>query len=114
MKDDLLYVDHMLECIRRSEEYALGGRESFSASTLVQDGVVRNLQVLAESSKRISSDCQQRHPEIPWRQMAGFRDVAVHEYFNLDLEYVWEIVSIDLPSLKGQILALRRDISGAV
>jgi uncharacterized protein with HEPN domain len=80
VKDDLLYVDHMLECIRRSEEYALGGRELFSTSTLVQDGVVRNLQVLAESSKRISSDCQQRHPEIPWRQMAEFRTVAVREW----------------------------------
>jgi uncharacterized protein with HEPN domain len=111
LKSDLLYVDHILECVRRIEEYADSGWEAFSASTIAQDAVVRNLQVLAESSKRVSRERQEEFPEIPWRQLAGFRNVAVHEYFDLDMQYIWEIVSLDLPPLKKGLLALRARVA---
>ena len=111
MKNDLLYADHIIECIRRIEEYVAGGEEAFQASTLIQDAVVRNLQILAESAKRISNSLRDQHPDIPWRQMTGFRNIAVHQYFELDLRFVWEIVTVDLPELKRTVTQLREDLS---
>jgi uncharacterized protein with HEPN domain len=96
-----------LECIRRIEEYIVGGRESFSSSTLVQDAVIRNLQTLAESTKRISQESQSLAPDIPWKQVLGFRNLVVHEYLRIDLEFIWQIVTSDLPALKQQICQLR-------
>ena len=107
MKSELLYVDHVLECIRRIEEYVAAGWDAFANSTQAQDAVVRNLQVLAESSKRIGKDSQTAFPGVPWRQLAGFRNVAVHDCFDIDLQYIWEIVTLDLPSLKSNVIALR-------
>ena len=107
MKDDLLFVEHMLESVRRIQEYTVGGKDAFSSNTMLQDAVMRNLQVLAESSKRISAFRQDEFAQIPWRQIAGFRNVAVHEYLHIELQYIWEIVSMDLPNLKHQLEILR-------
>lgn len=112
MKDDLVFIDHMLECIRRIEEYTASGKDAFLASTLIQDAVIRNLQVLAESSKRISERARERSSDVPWRQIAGFRNVAVHEYLYIDLGYVWEIVSIDIPELRAKLTILRDTLVG--
>lgn len=104
---DLLYLEHVLECIRRIDEYVAGGRDSFFQSTLVEDAVIRNLQTLAESAKRISSESQRLGAGIPWKQIVGFRNLVVHEYLRIDLEFVWQIVSVDLPVLKEQTSRLR-------
>ena len=72
MKPDLLYLEHILECIGRIEEYVADGRDLFFASTLVQDAMMRNLQALAESTKRISPGGQALASGIPWKQIAGF------------------------------------------
>lgn len=77
---------------------------------MIQDAVVRNLQVLAESTKRIDPQCRDRFPEIPWRQIAGLRNVVVHDYFDVDWNDIWEIVSIDLAQLKDQFLRLRDEV----
>ncbi len=84
MKSDLLYVEHVLECIRRIYEYTGGqldsaAREAFRRSSLVQDTVIRNLQVLAESAGRISPEHQALEPEVPWQQVRAFRNVLVHQ-----------------------------------
>jgi uncharacterized protein with HEPN domain len=88
-------------------------RDAFLQSTLVQDAVIRNLQTLAESAKRISSDSQKLAPRIPWRHITGFRNLVVHEYLRVDLEFVWQIVSVDLPVLHEQVARLRDLISAA-
>jgi len=112
MKSDLLYVEHILECVRRIEEYTGGqwdsaAREAFRRSSLVQDAVLRNLQVLAESAGRISPEHQALEPEVPWQQVRAFRNVVVHQYLGLDLEFVWSIVVDDLPALKEKAAQLR-------
>ena len=99
---DRLYVEHVLECIRRIGAYASGGREAFLESTLIQDAVLRNLQILAESAGRISPGAQQLAVEIPWQQVRGFRNFVVHEYLGVDLGFIWEIANDDLPALRGQ------------
>jgi uncharacterized protein with HEPN domain len=106
MKDDRLYLIHISESIARIEEYVGGGEQEFMASTLIQDAVVRNLQTLAESAKRLSVATQAQHPEIPWRKVIGFRNVLVHDYLSVDVPKIWEIVARELPALKQSITAM--------
>jgi len=74
-KDNTVYIEHMLSCIEKINSYTEGSREKFLDSPLVQDAVIRNLQVLAESSQRISDDLKQLHDDIAWRDISGFRNI---------------------------------------
>ena len=100
MKDDRVYLKHILRCIARIEEYTAGGRESFFASHLIQDGVLRNLQTLAESSQHLSEAVKASQPSVDWKGLAGFRNVLVHDYLGIDLEHVYRAVDQDVPKLK--------------
>ena len=106
MKDDRLYLIHMTECMARIEQYTREGREAFMASTLIQDAVVRNLQTLAESSRRISDAVKAKHPDVDWRALHGFRNVVVHDYLNVDLARIWQIVEEGLPDLRQKLMAI--------
>jgi uncharacterized protein with HEPN domain len=110
VKDDRLYLIHISECIGRIQEYVCGGREAFMASTLIQDAVVRNLQTLAESGRRLSEDLRAKHPEVDWRGIGGFRNVLVHDYLGIDVERVWDVVEKDLPELKDRIDAILENL----
>jgi len=92
-------LTHMRDCLDRILEYTNAERSRFDASRLVQDGVIRNLQTLAESSQRLSSEIKATEPQIPWRELAGFRNVIVHGYLGVDLGAVWLVVEQDLPAL---------------
>lgn len=73
---------------------------------MVQDAVIRNLEVIGEAVKNLSSDLRRRHPAIPWRGITALRNVLIHEYFGVDLEIVWRVVSRRLPTLKRSVLKL--------
>lgn len=103
MKDDSVYLAHILECIGRIEANTAGGQHAFVASQVVQDAVLRNLQTMCESTKRLSADAKAVHPEVEWRRIAAFRNVLVHEYLGVDLDLVWTIIERDLPSLKQAV-----------
>jgi len=83
VKDDRLYLLHIQECIVRIEAYTANGRDAFMGSTLVQDAVARNLQVLGESVRHLSDSIKASQPSIEWKEIAGFRNVLVHDYLNL-------------------------------
>lgn len=101
MKDDRLYLIHISECIERIEKYiGEGGGKAFMDSDLVQDAVIRNLQTQAESATRISEELQEKHPEVDWFKIRGFRNVLVHDYLGVDLKRVWNIIENDLSRLK--------------
>ena len=89
----------MRECLDRIAEYTNAERARFDASRLVQDAVIRNLQTLAESSQRLSGDIKATEPQMPWRELSGFRNVIVHGYLGVDLGAVWLVVEQDLPAL---------------
>ncbi len=96
---DRVLLAHMRECVMRIDEYTGSDRARFEGSRLVQDAVVRNLQTLAESSQRLSADIKATEPQVPWRELAGFRNVIVHGYLGLDMASIWLVVEQDLPSL---------------
>jgi uncharacterized protein with HEPN domain len=106
VKDDRTYLLHIQTCIGRIEEDVRGGRPAFEASHMIQDAVVRNLQVLAESTKRLSEPLKAAHPAINWAGIAGFRNLLVHDYFSIDLGVVWQIVIEDVPALKRAVLEI--------
>lgn len=93
----------MRDCLDRIAEYTNAQRSRFDTLRLVQDAVIRNLQTLAESSQRLSAEIKATEPQIPWRELAGFRNVIVHGYLGIDLVAVWLVVEQDLPPLSEAV-----------
>lgn len=90
----------MLKAARKVVEYATALDETaFMASSRDQDAILRQLTIAGEAAKRVSDEFRTSHPEVPWRRVAGFRDVVVHDYFKVDIEEVWRIVQGDVPAL---------------
>jgi uncharacterized protein with HEPN domain len=103
MKDDRLYLIHMVECITRIEKYTSPGKEAFASDTMIQDAIMRNLHTLTESSQRLSEKLKETQSEVDWRALSGFRNVMVHDYLGINLTVVWDIIKNDLPGLKQKI-----------
>lgn len=99
-------IRHALECIERIESYTDGGRAEFMSSGLIQDAVVRNLQVMCESVSRVPEDISSGHPEIEWRGISGLRNILVHDYLGVDVELIWQVVETRLPALKNSLETL--------
>jgi uncharacterized protein with HEPN domain len=106
MKDDRVYLHHIQDAIARIESYVARGRDAFLAETIIQDAVIRNLEVIGEAVKNLSEDLRAKHPNVPWTRIAGMRDVLIHEYFGVRLETVWAVIENRLPELKLHVDAL--------
>ena len=107
MKSNELLVMDIVEAIRRITAYRNGvGRERFLADIMIQDAVIRNLEIIGEATKKISEEYREQHADIPWREMAGLRDVLIHNYGNVDLHIVWKTVASDIPQLAEAMAAL--------
>lgn len=96
-------LEYVARSITLIEEYTRGGRDDFQRSAIVQDAVLRRLETLADATGKLSAALKARHPNIPWRQVQGFRNVAAHAYEGLDLMRVWEIVDDYLPALAAVV-----------
>jgi uncharacterized protein with HEPN domain len=106
MKDDKVYLISIIESIDSITEYTRNGRTEFVRTKMIQDAVMRNLEIIGEATKKISQDLRDKHDDIPWRKMAGLRDVLIHDYLGVDLKMVWNIVQNELPNLKNKIKTL--------
>lgn len=106
MKEDLIYLSHVRDAIQRVEAFTAGGRDRFFADPMVQDAVIRNLEVIGEAVKGLSEELRTANPDIPWKQIAGMRDVLIHHYFGIKLETVWQVVVEHLPGLGERVSQL--------
>jgi len=107
---DQTYISHMIECIQRIESYVNTDKESFTNSELLQDAVTRVLQVMSESSQRLSEHAKGKSPEVDWRSISGFRNILVHDYLGgIDNELIWQVIKQELPSLKAALLKIQRN-----
>lgn len=105
-KDPRVYLAHIWECLQKIEHFTAGGKGRFLQDVMVQDAVLRNFEIIGEAAKRLDDAYRAAHPEIPWRALAGLRDVLIHQYEGVDLERVWAIVEGELPDLRKAIAAL--------
>ena len=102
-----VYLTDILEAIRKIEKYT--GNLSFddlANDELVQDAVVRNLEIIGEAVKNIPVEIRNKKPEIEWQKIAGLRDILVHAYFGVDVEIVWDIIIAKIPELKKRVLGM--------
>ena len=90
--DPRVYLSHVRDALANILEYTKDGRDTFMRSRMIQDAVVRNLEVVGEAVKRLDEVTKTRAPDVPWRRIAGMRDVLIHDYFGVELEIVWQVV----------------------
>jgi uncharacterized protein with HEPN domain len=109
-KDDAVYLQHVLDAINTIEEYLQSvNEEKFKATRLLQDGAIRQIEIIGEAVRHISKDTRKTYPEIPWQDIAGMRDKLIHDYFGVDIEKVWDTAQEDLPVLKEQVIGILKD-----
>ena len=109
MKDDKVYLAHIADAIAQILSYTAGGHDEFMKHRMVQDAVIRNLEIIGEATKSLSDATRARCPEVPWRRVAGLRDVLIPDYMGVNMKEVWRVVESRLPALRE---AVERLLSG--
>lgn len=103
-KDDSIYIEHILKALQQIEIYVESiSEEDFLANRMVQDAVIRQLEIIGEATKRVSKEYREQHNHIPWQDMAGMRDKLIHDYIDVDLWIVYRTAKQDVPELLSQI-----------
>ena len=101
MKDDRIYIEHIFQSIGRIQIYITDKDDlSFSDDFITQDAVVRQLEIIGEATKRISKKFRMANPHVPWDDMAGMRDILIHDYIDVDMDIVWKTASESIPDLE--------------
>lgn len=99
-RTDRDFIQDVLEASHRVAAYTAGmSYDTFLADTKTQDAVIRNLEIIGEAAKNLSDDLRHQHSEIPWKSLAAVRDKLIHHYFGVNLDIVWQIVTVELPQI---------------
>ena len=103
-EEDTAYLKHILDAIVRIEEYtARIEYKDFMENHLIQDGVIRQIEIIGEAAKMVSNEIREKHLDIPWKDMAGMRDKLIHDYLGVDMDALWGTVENDIPALKSKL-----------
>ncbi len=110
MKEVIIFINHILENIKDIESFTTDlSKEDFFKNKEKQNAIIRSLEVIGEAVKNIPNEFRAQHPEVEWKEAAGTRDKIIHHYFGVNLETVWEIVTVNLPKLKQQMLKIKKE-----
>ena len=110
-RDDRVYLEHILEAMDKIDLYTRDlDYPAFVSEGLIQDGVIRQLEIMGEATKNISLQTRDLCPDIPWKDIAGMRDILIHQYFGVDLHAVWDTAQEDIPPLRGKIEQLIKTV----
>ena len=105
-----VYLKDILEAINKIEKYTQNiGEVKFYASDIVIDVVIRNLEIIGEATKKLPQEIKETYPQVPWKDMAGMRDVLIHDYSGVKLEIVWKTIKKELPELKKRFRGFYRN-----
>lgn len=103
-KSDLIYIYHIRDSINKILEYTLGTDvNSFSLNSMMQDAIIRQIEIIGEASSKLSKTFRDSNSQIPWKNIIGMRNKLIHDYFGVDVMAIWETVVNDIPSLKKNI-----------
>jgi len=104
MKEDSVYLNHILESIQNILEDTRGvSADEFLANRMMKQSVTRNIEIIGEAVKMVSEELRSKNKDIPWQKIARTRDMLIHHYFDVDDLELWKIVVDDLPKLKIEI-----------
>jgi len=104
IRNDQVYLEHILQSISKIEDFTNSiSKIDFESNVMIQDAVIRNIEIIGEATKKISKPFTQSHHEIPWSAMAGMRDKLIHDYLDVDIDVLWKTIELDLPLLKKMI-----------
>jgi len=104
---DLSYLTDIIQAARQIQEFIQGvDKAKFQDSALIQSAVMRQIEIMGEASKRLSEKLRLEHPAIPWKKLAGMRDILIHAYDHVDIDEVWNAVETSIPALLKQIETL--------
>lgn len=110
-RDPLLLIDDILESIALIQQYTESAtKEAFLNDHQMQDAIIRRLEIMGEAVKNIPTTLKKKYSSIPWKQIAGMRDVVCHEYFGVRMDRIWKVVRKDLPELNMHIQKIRDDL----
>lgn len=110
-KSDLIYLDHIANSLSKISDYLCDvGYSEFLLNEEKQDAVIRKLEICGEAAKKISNETRAIDSAIPWKAIAGMRDKLIHDYFDVDLETVWETAKKEVPDLAKSIQNLILDL----
>ena len=108
--DDMMYLRHIYEAAERIGKYLQNvDEEQFAQTSLLQDGVIRQLEIIGEATRHLSKSLRQQYSEVPWQDIAGMRDKLIHDYFGVDVDTVWLTATQDVPTLKEKIKTISSD-----
>ena len=106
-KDPEVFLSHIIDSILLIEEYTNNASETeFHKNRSLQDAIIRRLEIIGEAVKNLPTQFRAKHPEIPWKQIAGMRDILIHEYFDVDLALTWRVVKQEIPVIKKRLSAI--------
>jgi len=104
MKNDLIFLEHILENIKDLEEFTKGvDKQALLNNKEKQRAVVRQIEIIGEAAKNLSAFFRKKYPSVPWKEIIGTRDKLIHHYFGVDLEILWKIIENEIPKLKQEI-----------
>jgi uncharacterized protein with HEPN domain len=104
IRDDSVYLAHILDALHQIIEYTSNlDYETFLTTRMVHDAVIRQFEIIGEATKNLSDDFRSKNGTVPWKDLAGFRDKLIHQYFGVDLTLVWRSVLDDVPFLIAEL-----------
>ncbi|MFH1380290.1 MAG: DUF86 domain-containing protein [bacterium] len=107
-----LFIEDILQAMQKIEEYTKDlTYEAFIHNKMVADAVIRNIEIIGEAAKNIPEEVKAQYPTIPWKRMIGLRNITIHEYFGVDEEIIWEIITRNLPETKPSIQAILKSFN---
>ena len=110
-KEPIIFIEHIIENISDIENFSKDiNKEDFLKNKEKQNAIIRSLEIVGEAIKNIPLNIKIKYKEVPWREIAGTRDIISHHYFGVDLELIWKIVKENLSSLKKQMQEIKTDI----